>query len=105
MSVKIFDDTEKLKELERVIVRLRREIPKDRHCLEVLRSVADDYQYRKPERRSQAITRLDARVASVKRAGNAGSAMGALIGLGQEIIGVWPSVRRALASWENGECK
>jgi hypothetical protein len=105
MSVKIFDDGEKLKELERVIVRLRREVPRDRHCLEVLRAVADEYQGRKPERRTLALARLDERVASVKRAANDGASVGPLIGLGQEVMGVWPSVRRALTVWENGECK
>ena len=100
-------DAEILKEIEGLIeeYRFARDFPAgsaERRTYIALKAVASDIRGRRLKAGSEAITALQGRMDALKRAGHhrGPRRTDALIGLAEELVGRWPSVRQALESFD-----
>lgn len=65
-----------------------------------LKAIAADLRAQEPEAKSTALRELERRIEAVNNAKAHGYIGGAMIGVGEELIGRWPVVRLALERFE-----
>ena len=103
MSNALFTTAEKLSQIEQIIKMLRRmsATENDNHQLYVIKSVAADLRGRLDNAPSIALIEIERRIGAVfRRRIEAEDDHGALVGVGQELVGRWPTVRQALEQFE-----
>ena len=97
--MKLFTTQEKLSTVESLIEAFRRIEKNDDnyHRLQVLGSIASDLRGRLNVAPSVALTELERRItAAIRSKTKHGYENGAMVGLGEELIGRWPCVKQAL---------
>ena len=98
-AMKLFTTEEKLREVENLIEAIRQTSRSDAddRRLAVMKALATDLRGRLDTAPNIALTELERRVAAAVRSKSSlGYKNGAMVGLGEELIGRWPTVRQAL---------
>ena len=99
MTKVLFTTSEKLGQIERIIQMLRRmaATENDEYQIDVIKSVAADLRGRLDSAPSIAVLELQRRIGAVyRRRAEDGDDYDAMKGVGEELIGRWPTVRQAL---------
>jgi hypothetical protein len=104
MTLRSYTAEEKIEELERAIGALRRGKMPGAAAVEVLKEIAKDLRARQPGAAGAALLALQRRIADAAATRTGVNGVGfdpnALLGIGQEIIGRWATVRQALERFE-----
>lgn len=99
MAIDNLQDQDKLRIIERLLIREQRAIMKDRETINALRHIAKELRARTAKRRAEALIVLDGKIWDIKRATTS-----VTIGsLGRAVLTLWPTVRQALVTFNGGE--
>lgn len=97
MTARVFNEREKLAEIESMIISLKSARMYGTQ-LDILRAIASDLRGRLPHTSTKALETLDKKVAyCVEHKTPLGYDQGSLAHLGGYVIGFWPTIRAALA--------
>lgn len=98
----LFTTQEQLLEVEHMIEALRsfENSDEDRHRIRILGSIASDLRGRLGRAPNVALIELERRIAAAVRSKTRlGYANGTMVGIGEELIGRWSTVRQALEKY------
>ena len=99
MTLRLFTTAEKLDLVEQMIgtLRVSAQTDADIERIHILKAIASDLRGRMTQAPSAALYQLERRLASVARSRTRlGHSQGALIGVAEELMGRWPTVKQAL---------
>lgn len=103
MSVRVFTDKEKLAEVEKIIVMLKRDgsLPRE---VDILKAIAEDLRAKMPGAAGEAIEAIQSAMTQVAESKTyLGYSDASLRNLARHILGCWPVIRTALIERANQE--